>query len=69
MVAMEALAETTSTQLAASTCPERQEEFLAPFEETPQRLTQYSVNWMSLIGRLAGGFSVACAFIRTIAVA
>lgn len=69
MVSVEVSSEATPTFGAPSSGYQGEYDALADGERSSHRLTQYSVKMISLIGRLAGGFSTACLLIRTIAVA
>lgn len=69
VICVELCLQTLPTFRTASPTHQRKNEPLARGESAPHRLTQYSVNMISRIGRLGGGVSAACLFIRTIAVA
>lgn len=69
VIALKVSPQSLPAPLATASTDEGQDQALSRGKEPPQRLIQYSVNMISLMGRLAGGLSTACLLILTMAAA
>lgn len=69
MIGVKTLWQLRATGFALASGQKSKNSSLTLVEKPLQRFSRYSVSMMSRIGRFAGGLSVACSLIRTIAVA